>query len=984
MPAASPLLPCLTLLLALHPLAQDMPAPPPSPLPGLTYSQPFLPGSSYLSKVPSPATVLGFPVGSRPATCPQIVSVFGSLAAHSPRCRLVHYVTNHEGRPLHFLVIASESNLADLEALKADWAKLADPRELPPEEGNRLVASRPALAWMAYGIHGDEASGPDAALLLAHHLAAATDPEINELLDRLVVIIDPVMNPDGRERFISMLTQNRTVQPSVDDQSLLHTGVWPSGRMNHYLFDLNRDWIFATQPETRGRLRALAEWHPHYFMESHEMGPQDTFLFFPPREALNHNLPRHVLRWEAEFAQDQAAMFDAHGWRYYTGEWNDDWYPGYSSSWAGLRGSIANLYEQAHIATDAIRRPEGTLESYAESVHKQLASSLTNLRFLARNRQEILTDFLAAKRNCVGPEPPVPSRTFAILPSANATRQRRFLDLMLLQGFEVHRATTPFTAQGLDRLGRNTQPRELPAGTLLIPSRQPLAHLLTAMLEFDPRMSPQFLTNERRELLRFNRSLIYDVTGWSLPMLFDLETLSLSTDLPQEAQAQLVTTHDSPPDPITNPHTPLGFVVDGADDSSVAAAGRLMEGGVWVRVADKPFQLKGRDFSRGSLVILRKDNPELAITLHHLVHRVCGELQLGAITIQTGHGPGDLPDLGGEHFVLLEPPRIGVFGREPISPYSFGSVWHLIDHSLGLRASYLDAHFLQAADLRRYNVLVLPDGTGSESLQPILAPLKDWIHSGGTLIAIGSSAAALAKDQDGIGAVRLLPDVLTKLDDYRQAVVREWEARQTTPDPEQVWSFCPPAKVTYPWLIGEESQDLKEDDSKRRDAWRKLFMPAGALLASRVDDRNWLTAGCGDYLPVMFGGDTVLLAPPAVQAPLRLGVFSPSPPTRKDASTKAKTVKKKSKPDAESAAPGWKVAPPGFELRLRMSGLLWPEAADRLAHSAFVTRESLGAGQLVLFAADPTFRASAMGTARVLANAVVLGPGMGARHPIKP
>lgn len=966
-------------------LAQDLPVPQPSPLSGLAYNEPFFPNANHDPNVPTPDSLLGFPVGSRPATHAQIEAVFKSLGAKSPRCKLVEYGKTHEGRGLYYLVIASVANLNRIESLKDDLAKLADPRKVSKEEGDRLAATLPAVAWMAYAIHGDEMSGADAALAVAHHLAAGLDKDVTNLLDNVVVIIDPLMNPDGRDRFLAMQSQNRTVQPSVDDQSLLHTGVWPSGRMNHYLFDMNRDWIFATQPETRGRLRAVNEWNPHYFMESHEMDSQNTFLFLPGREAINPNQADNVRKWEVEFAKAQAIAFDSRGWRYYTGEWSDDWYPGYSSSWSALRGAVANLYEQASIGTDAVRRPEGTLEPYREAVHKQLVSSMANLTFLAQNRQTVLADFGAEKRKCVGPDASIPAHTFAVLPSSNGARQQRFLDLMALQGFEVYAAGEPFTAQGKDRLSREIKDVKFPAGTLLIPARQPLGRLVNAMLEFDPRTTPQFLTDERRDLLRFGRSRVYDITGWSLPMLFDVQTFDIPAGLPAEAQPKPVSVREPAGAPMTNSDTSVAFVIDGANDASVAAAGRLMERGAWVRVANKPFQFDNREFARGSVIVVRKDNANFAGDLTGTVSNICAELRLTAIGVRTGFGPGDLPDLGGEHFILLKLPRIAIFGRDPIEPYSYGSAWHLIDHVLGLRASYLDTHSLQNTDLRRYNVLVLPDGANADTLKSGMEPLKAWVTAGGTLLAIGSSAAVFARETNGIGATRQLSDVLGKLDDYRQAVVREWEARQTTPEPAKVWAFSPPTEVIYPWLIGESEDKAKEDELKRRDSWRAIFMPAGALLAGRVDDRSWLTAGCGDYLPLMYSGKIVLLAPPTVQAPVRLGVFNlapikpaePAPPAPKSDS------KEKKKDDAKPA-PGWTIAPPGFEMRLRMSGLLWPEAADRLANAAYVTRESVGAGQLVLFASDPTFRGAALGTSRIFANAIILGPGMGASEPIKP
>jgi hypothetical protein len=418
-------------------------------------------------------------------------------------------------------------------------------------------------------------------------------------------------------------------------------------------------------------------------------------------------------------------------------------------------------------------------------------------------------------------------------------------------------------------------------------------------------------------------------------------------------------------------------------------------------VADKPFQFDGHDFARGSVLITRKDNTQFSGDLVATLREVCKEAKSAAIGVGTGMGPGDLPDLGGEHFVLLQPPRIAILGREPITAYSFGESWYVIDHMLGLRASYIDAHGLGGSDLRRYNVLVIPDGAGPV-LKEHMEDLKAWATAGGTIVTVGSSCGAFAKEKDGLGSTRLLPDVLTKLDAYRQAVVREWEGRTTEPDPVKVWSATPPAELTYPWMIGESGGggDDKggDDEAKRRDAWRAVFMPAGTVLAGRVDDRSWLTAGCGEYVPLVYFGDTVLMPPPGVQAPVRLGVFSgascsiadepeeeaPTPKPEAKDSDKPNADKPGAEKEEKKQPAGWTIAPSGYELRLRMSGLLWPEAANRLANSAYVTRESIGAGQLILFAASPTYRAAALGTTRIFSNAVVCGPGMGASQPIKP
>lgn len=956
---------------------------PPSPLPGITYDVPFFPGAEYDPAVPSPDSVLGFPVGSKAATPAQIEEVITTLAETSPRVKLSRYATTHEGRGLHYLVIASEANRARLSELQSDYGRLADPRGLKSREGDKLTDTLPALAWMAYSIHGDELSGADAALAVAYHLAASTGEDVANLLDNLVVIIDPLMNPDGRARCLNMVAQNRTHQPSIDDQSLLHSDIWPGGRSNHYFFDMNRDWLWASQPESRGRIKAISAWHPQYFMESHEMWSQDTFLFTPAREPLNPNFPKHSFRWAGKFAEDHAAAFDALGWRYYTGEWLEEWYPGYSSSWAPLRGAVGNLYEQASIVTDAVQREEGILETYRESVHKQLVSTMSNLDTLARNRRAILSDFLAEKRDCVSPDAPHSSVTYALPPTANKARWKRFLDLMQIQGFEAYEAKKPFAASGTDRLGLEVTDQELPAGTLLIPGLQPEARLLATLMEFDPHMTTEFLTEERRELLRFDRTRLYEVTGWSASMLFDLECYALTGKVLKKADAEPMDLGASASETgLVSTETTVGYVIDGADDASVITAGRLMERGVQVRAADKALVFGGQDYSRGSILVTLKDNQNFNGDLAGVINEVTTEVGITARSLSTGLGAGDLPDLGGEHFVLLHAPRIAVIGETPFSPYSFGTCWYTIDHILGLRAAYLDVAKISKMDLRRYNVIVLPSGP-PDALKDRMDDLRAWVKAGGTLIAIDGSTAAIAREEGGIGSIRCLPDILAKPEPYVQAIIREWEGQTTVVDPEAVWSHTAPTgdrAPDIPWLgaglyAGEKPD---EDERKRRDEWRRIFMPRGAIVAGRIDDRSWLTAGCSDYLPLIYSAKNVLMVPPTVEAPVRVGFFHPAP-GEDDAVEVADTDKDNEK---EEPTPGWTIAPPGYELRMRMSGLLWPEAAERIANSACVARDEVGDGQVILFASNPLFRASTPGTERLFINAVICGPGMGAYQPV--
>jgi hypothetical protein len=939
--------------------------PEPTEIPELESAGPFFPDAQYDPGITSPESLLGFPIGKRAAKHAEIERCLVQWDEESPRMQLVEYARTYEGRSLYYMIVTSPRNHERLGEIKEGVGRLADPRGLGSAAGEQLAESLPAVAWLAYSIHGNEASGSDASLAVLYHLAAARGDEIDGMLEDVVVLIDPMMNPDGRDRFLKQVAEHRGTSPSLDDQSLLHAEYWPWGRMNHYLFDLNRDWVLGVNPEARGRIAAAGSWHPLLFVDAHEMGAQDTYLFSPSRDPRNPHFPERRAHWAGVFSRDQAAAFDRFGWPYYTGEWNEGWYPGYSDAWATFRGAIGILYEQASIGEDAVRRPGGQLLTYHESVHHQAVSSMANLATFHANADALKREFLEERRRAVSRSGPYSERTFAVLPSDNASRRARFLDLMRLQGFDIWETTEEITTgPGKDRLGRPFSRRTLPAGTVLIPNRQPEAHLVAAMFEFDSPMPDDYLKRERKEILKRGQSTIYDVTAWNLPMMHDVETLEITMDLP----ADVVKYEDSPaPEPLSDSEDAIAYVIDGADDRSVVAAARLLERGVEVHIADRAIHLDGKSFARGSVVVRVYDNAPLDVDASAEMAKVAGELGLGAVAISKGLGEGDLIDIGGEHFVRLEPPRIALVARAGISAYDFGSIWHMLDQRFAVRHSHLDEEFLSQADLRRYNVLVLPErwlGRYSEELWP---EVRKWVESGGTLIAIGSSTRPATRVSTKLGHTRVLEDVLDRLDQFDLAATREWMAHEKIlPDKASIWTHSVRPGSDYPWGDPKETGRPGKDELEKRDSWDQMFMPQGVMLAARTDDEHWLTFGSGEYLPVLYGTQMVLMASDSVEAPIRLGYLDEDPAEK------------------EARRVGWATLPAGQTMYLRMSGLLWPEAAGRLASAPWVTRERIGRGQVILFATPPAFRASTLGTARILANALIYGPGMGASTAIEP
>ena len=909
--------------------------------------EPFFPGEAYLESVPSPEAFLGYPIGSKAVGHDGALRYLNHLAETSPRVQFIEFGRSHEGRMLFCVIISSESNISRLDEIKASVGRLADPRKLTgKKEAESIIKDTPAVCWLGYSIHGDELSSTDCALQVAYQLAAGTDTLTERLLRELVVLVDPIQNPDGRERYLAQMRQVAGAVPNPDHQSLQHRGFWPGGRSNHYLFDLNRDWFALVQPETRAMVQEVLEWHPQLFVDSHEMGPLNTYLFSPPREPFNPNVTDRQKRWWTLFARDQADGFDQYGWSYYTREWCEEWYPGYANGWAMHIGAIGILYEQAGVDGSLVRQRDGSLLTYRESIHHHFVSSIANLTTAAVRRTDLLRQYYEEKVRAVEERPSRHPRAFLFVPGLKSMRTADLIERLIRQQIEVHVAASGFTARDLhDCWGHSFSEKRVPAGTYIVPLDQPMRHLILAILEFDPRMTEAFLTNERRNLEKKEETSIYDVTAWSLPMAYDLD--AYWTNRPVAAEMKAVTEPEVPLGRMEEPNIRYGWVIHSKEDGVVPALIMLFQEGYTVRAAEEPFAIEGIAFPKGSILLRRRENPDRLPDFLGKVADETGVTVYGVNTALSEEGP----DLGGHRFHLLEVPRIGVLTGMPISTTSYGAVWHLLDREYEFRFSSLDIGSVARMDVDKYNVLVLPDvWGGGEAYSEIMGDrgikkLKTWIEGGGTLVAIGSAAAFAADTSVGLSGVRLRRQVLDEIEGYTEAVARERAAEATVVDSVALWEVGKEKKKTGPKATGEDSKSSAESRSAKElaseDAHRRVFMPRGCILRADLDGKHWLTAGMDEKVPVILYTSYALLSKRPIETAARLA-----------------------EPDS-----------------LRLSGLLWPEARARWASTAYLTREQLGKGQIILFAGDPVFRGYFRGSQRLLTNALLLGPGFGTSRP---
>ena len=910
---------------------------------------------NYIDSVDHPNEFLDFDYATRVATPEQITSALKSWANQSDRLKVIEYARSHENRPLHAVFISSPENLKNLNSIKDKISQLADARITNDRKAKTLINELPAVAWMAYSIHGNETSGADAALGVIYHLIASKDDDILELLDDMVIIVDPVMNPDGRARFAKNLEQYRGTAPNYDDQSLIHTGDWPYGRTNHYYYDLNRDWVYLTQPETQGRVALINEWKPQILVDAHEMGAQDTFMTGPAREPINKNVDYDLIKWGNVFAKDQGNEFDRRNWRFYTGEWHEDLYPGYSF-YVAFRGTLGILYEQSRMAEDGVRRPEGTIQSYKESVHHQFISTMINLDTLKNNSKSMYEDYWDGRKYNVSSNSKYSNRSYVVLANDNNGRINALAEKLKAQDIEIYKNNKPINvSNALKQNGVTVNEYTIPIGSMIIPNNQPEAPLVSAILEFDAEIDDEVLIEEKQKRIKNGSSIMYDTTAFNFTMMFGLPAITV----PQDLKDNLTNWTPSPESLEINQDAVI-WAVDGKDDRSVAFAARLLEQNVQVRIIDKNSTLSGHDLSRGSVAVIAMDNPSYN-NLHETIKTVATDLDISVVSIESGFGPKELPDWGGRHFRLLKKPQIAILSHSGFSSYDVGVSWWSLDHHLGIRHSQLNSSLTGYGDLRRYNTIILPSGNPDLS-DYAKNTLMDWVKQGGTLIANNRSTRTIISS-DGMGSVKSLNTTFDKSKSYNIDLMREIYSLEDNIDISDANDNKVDTEITYPW----ETSDVTytKEQLEMRDKWQSTLMPSGAIVSARADSENWLTFGAEDVVPVLYGNYPILMTGGNSLAALRIGELIPNK-------------------DSETKTINWSQIPSGYDLNVRMSGLVWPEASQRIANSAYLTREKIGKGQIILFSGEPNFRGSARGTNRLWLNAVVYGSGLGTDPLVNP
>jgi hypothetical protein len=661
--------------------------------------------------VPSPEQVLGFALGDRFTDHAGVVRYMDALAEAVPSMvRVQRYGETPEGRALVQVAIARHDQLARLDEILALNRQLADPAT-PAARAREIAATNPVVVFFSYGVHGNESSSSEAAMWTAWDLVRGA-ADLAGALDSVVVVIDPVANPDGRDRYVNWYRQARGAQPNPSPNAREHWEPWPGGRVNHYLFDLNRDWAWATQPETRARLATWDRWNPQVHVDFHEMGYATTYFFFPAARPINPMYPSHILQWGAYFGDANASAFDQHGWPYYTGEGFDLFYPGYGDSWPSLLGSIGMTYEQAGSgrAGEAIRQPDGQILTLNQRATQHRTAGNATLRAAAARRGALLADFVNFHQTMGDGLPDI------LIAPGDGARANALLELLRVQGIRVEQATRPFRADATPHFGFSAR-REFPAGTYLVRARQPRGRLAATLLQ------PETILDATHS---------YDISAWSLPFAYGVEAHSARRvpDAGWTAAAPRQRVGAGMPTAAA-----VGMLAEPRFDSWPVVIRYLQDGGR-ARVLNQALTLEGRQWPAGTLFF-----PRQGVAQYEDKVRAAGLHEI-ATPVATGRA-SDGNDLGTGRAQNLKLPGIALLAGEGVATTALGAHWFFLEQTLQIPFDQLPPDRLATTDLADYDVIIAPDMGRNVLGERGTELLKQWVQRGGTLIATGSAARGL-------------------------------------------------------------------------------------------------------------------------------------------------------------------------------------------------------------------------------------------------
>ena len=663
---------------------------------GLDY---FLPKDiNYNKDIPSPKSIIGHEVGDWHITHDKLVQYMYALAKSSDRIHIENRGSTFEGRPLLLLTITASENYSNIEQIRKNHIALTE------KGSDKLtIEEMPVVVYQGFSIHGNEASGANAALAVAYYLAAAEGAKIEELLKNTIILFDPTYNPDGLQRFASWVNVHKSKNINPDPNDREFSEIWPGGRTNHYWFDMNRDWLPVQLPESKVRIKTYHNWYPNILTDHHEMGTNSTFFFQPGIPSRTHPLtPSKNQDLTAEIGNYHAKALNKIGSLYYSKESFDDFYYGKGSTYPDINGGIGILFEQASVRGHAQESDNGIL-TFPFAIRNQFTTALSTLEAAVALRLQLLnyqkTFYENARKESSS------GKAIVFGDYKDASKVYHFAEILQRHKIKFYELKEDFSIDG----------KTFKKGySYVVPKNQKQHKLINAIFE---------------KRTTFKDSLFYDVSAWTLPLAFNLDyienaSLSRSGNLINDLK---------PPKSVSPMISSYAYLMEWNDYYTPKVLHKMLQKGLLVKVGMKPFKLENKQYDYGTLLIPAQNQKLENKELYEFLKEIASESNVAIISVKTGVTEGI--DLGSSNFRKIRLPKIGLIVGKGIASYDAGEVWHLLDQRYDIVLTKLDTRNFNNVDLSDYTDIILPNTWGNTLSKKDAEKLKAWVENGGTLIA---------------------------------------------------------------------------------------------------------------------------------------------------------------------------------------------------------------------------------------------------------
>ena len=659
--------------------------------------------------IPTPESVIGHQVGKWHVTHDKLIQYMEVLAKSSDRITIENRGFTYEDRPLILLTITSKENHQNINKIKKEHKEISD--------GNKMddYKDLPVIIYQGFSIHGNEASGSNASLLLAYYLAASKSDFVNDLLENSVILLDPSFNPDGLQRFAYWANTNRNMNLNPDPNDREYNEVWPGGRTNHYWFDMNRDWLPVQLPESRARIKSYNEWLPNILTDHHEMGTNATFFFQPGIPSRTHPLtPMLNQELTKRIADFHVKEFNAIGSLYYSEESFDDFYYGKGSTFPDINGGVGILFEQASSRGHIQESANGIL-TFPFTIKNQFTAAISTLKAGLNLREDLIEYQFNFYKDSREESSKLKNKGIIFGDSKDRNKTMYLAEILDRHEIEFYHINKDLKHKGKLYKKNNA---------FIIPRNQKKSKLINAMFE---------------SRTKFKDSLFYDVSAWTFPLAFNLD-YDMNIDMNNAGEVGDYKILNQKIGGVTK-KTNYAYLMEWHEYNTPNVLDDILSNNMIAKVALKKFKIEGKTFDYGTILI-PVFNKEIENT-YKFLDKIAKDNDITIHGVDTGMSEGI--DLGSNNFRRINKKKIALLVGDGISAYDAGEIWHLFDTRYNINVTKLDVRNLSSADISKYTTIIMPNSKGLNIKNS--SKIKKWIEDGGTLVAYKNSIKWIERNE---------------------------------------------------------------------------------------------------------------------------------------------------------------------------------------------------------------------------------------------